>query len=57
MPNLTAKEMAEKEVKEELFEADKEEYKAKLKQLATAVNVVQNIRREIEDLDAKISEA
>lgn len=54
---LTVKQMAEKEVLEEKFEADKKEYKSKLKQLATAKKVVTNIEREIEDLDAKISEA
>lgn len=57
MSNLTAKEMAEKEVKEERFEADKEKYKSKLNQLSTAKEVVTNIEREIEDLDAKISGA
>lgn len=57
MADLSAKQMAQKEVKEEKFEADKELYKKKLKQLDAAVGVVTNIRREIEDLDAKISEA
>jgi transcription termination factor NusB len=53
----TAKEEALKEVEKERFNADKEEYKTKLVQLARAEKVVANIKREIEDLDAKISEA
>ncbi len=57
MGKLTAREEATKEVEKELFDERKQEYKTKLKQLATAEGVVTNIKREIEDLDAKINEA
>jgi hypothetical protein len=57
MPGLTAKQEAQEEVKQEKFNADKEEYKMKLVQLAGAVKIVANFRREIEDLDARIQES
>ncbi len=57
MAKETAREAAKREVREERFEADKEEYKAKLTQLADAEVIVGNIKREIEDLDARIAES
>lgn len=56
MSNPTAKQVAEEEVKKEMFDEDKQEYKSKLKSLAAAEKVVTNIKLQIEDLDAKISE-
>jgi hypothetical protein len=51
-----AKKEAAEEVEQEKFELAKTEYKEKLTQLADAEKIVANIKREIEDLDAKISE-
>jgi hypothetical protein len=51
-----AKEQAQEEVENEKFEEDKVKYKDLFKQLAAAEKVVANIKREIEDTDAKISE-
>lgn len=56
MSDLTAKQEAEREVEKERFDEDKQEYKSKLKSLAAAEKVVANIKLQIEDLDAKISE-
>lgn len=56
MGKPTAKEEAVREVEKERFDADKEEYKEKLVSLADAEKIVSNIKREIEDLDARISE-
>ncbi len=56
MGKPTAKEEALREVAKERFDADKEEYKDKLKSLADAEKIVSNIKREIEDLDVRISE-
>ncbi len=56
MGKPTAREEAIREVAKERFDEDKEEYKDKLKQLADAEKIVSNIKREIEDLDVRISE-
>lgn len=49
-----AKEQALNEVKEEKFDAATAKYKQKLRQLANAKKVVENIEREIEDLDDEL---
>ncbi len=51
-----AKEQALKEVEEEKFKEAKNKYKAKLKELAGAEKVVNNIKLEIEDLDDTLSQ-
>lgn len=57
MGRPSAKDEALREVAKERFDADKEEYKTKLVQLADAEVIVGNIKREIEDLDARIAES
>ncbi len=57
MAKETAREAARREVNEERFASDKEEYKVKLTQLADAKKIVANVEREIEDLDARIAES
>jgi hypothetical protein len=50
------RQQAQDEVDNEVFEEDKLLYKKKFKNLKAAEVVVENIKREIEDLDAKIGE-
>lgn len=50
------KEEAEKEVREEVLKEAKEEVKEKLKEIADAELVVRNLKRELDDLFARLSE-
>ena len=52
----TVRAEAEKEVAEEINKKAKQAYKTKLHQLKAAERVVENIKREIEDLDLQIEQ-
>jgi len=51
----SAKEQAEKELKDELFKEATEKYKAQLREIRNAKRILKNLERELEDLEDELT--
>ena len=52
---LSARALAEKELREEKFKRAKDRYKAKLREIQDAKRILKNLERELEDLEDELS--